>query len=286
MEKPLVSVLMPFYDDGNVEKRKYFDEALESVLSQTFRDFEVVLVVSGNADFAKKQAKKSKRIVLVYTGAEGGYKAAVKGKIRGIAAARNLGIKHCTGRFVAFADADDISLPERLDTQLEYLLVHREIGAVGSNMILIDATSRKVGERNSYESDADIRRGFLQFNTIPQPSVMTYRRLIVEVGGYDERSFAEDFDVWVKMARLTHFHNLQVPLIKYRVHPTSGVSAMRLQVYLGSMKVKMKAVRMLGLLPGPKDIAVNLLQMASLFFPESLRRTALEQIRSKILMRK
>ncbi len=88
------------------------------------------------------------------------------------------------------------------------------------------------------------------------------------------------------MARLTKFHNLQSPLVKYCVHAGGGATIYKFPLYVGSLRVKMKAARTLGLHIGPKDIAVNLFQLASLFFPEGMRRTLLEGVRSKVIITK
>ena len=87
----------------------------------------------------------------------------------------------------------------------------------------------------------------------------------------------------MRLAKITKFHNLAKPVLKYRVHASAAASKYKLQLYLGSLRVKWKAARELGMFPSPVDLAVNAAQLASLFFPESLRRTLLERIRSEII---
>ena len=283
-KKPLVSVLMPFYDDGRERTRAYMSEAISSALGQKFKDAEIVLVVSGAKDFARKQARRSGRIRVFYSGRKGGYDSGLAAKVRGLARARNLGVEKSRGEFIAFFDADDVSEPSRLGKQLEYMGGHPEVGVVGSAMTLIDARGVQIGERRSFENDKDIRRNLIQFNTIPQPTVMVRRKLVLAAGGYSESEIAEDYDLWVRLAKLSQFHNVQQRLVRYRVHPLGGATRVRLALYSGSLKVKLRAMRAMGILPGPKDIAVNLLQFASLFFPDDVRRTLLEKIRGKVLI--
>ncbi len=282
-KKPCISVLMPFYDDGRKGTRKYFLEAVDSILGQTFKDFEIVLVVSGVRGFAERLAKKSRKIRFIYVDKKGGYDSGLRSKVSGLAMARNIGVENSRGKYIAFADADDISAPGRLKAQLDFLESTPDVGVVGSNMELIGENGEHVENRLNYEKDEDIRRGFLQYNTMSQPTVMICRRLIEKAGGYNEE-IAEDYDLWVRIARFTRFHNIQSPLVKYRIHFGGGANRVRIPLYLGSLKIKFKALRTLGIMPGPKDMAVNALQFISLFFPEKLRRTVLERMRGKFVV--
>ena len=283
---PAVSVLMPFYDDGKESTHRLFSQALSGILSQTFRDFEVVIVASGAREFARKQSARSGKIRLFFFDQEKlDYgRIPLKEKIRGIVTARNLCLAHARGKLVAFADYDDISMPGRLKAQYDFLSAHPEIGAVGSAMTLIDGDGNEVGVRSAFEEDSEIRRHFLQFNTVPQPTLMARLAIVKKAGAFRLDGIPEDFDLWVRMARLTAFHNLQTPLVRYRVHSGGGATIYKFPLYFGSLRVKIKAAKTLGLRVGPMDILVNIFQFASLFFPESMRRTVLEGIRSKVIV--
>lgn len=283
---PKVSVLMPFYDDGRGENRRYFSQAIGSILGQTMKDFEIVAVVSGKREFAERMARRSGKIRLFFFEQKAieGAKRPLSERKYGIITARNMCLEKARGRYLAYADYDDISLPQRLGRQLGFLSSHPEIGAVGSWLALIDSEGRGIGVRKAFESDAEIRRHLLQFNTVPQPSVMVRAELVRKAGGYRLGEFAEDYDLWVRMAVITKFHNLPEALVKYRVHPGGGASRYKLDVYFASLGVKRRASESLGIPFGPKDITVNAAQLASLFFPESLRRTALEKMRGKLVI--
>ncbi|MEM2137547.1 MAG: glycosyltransferase [Candidatus Anstonellaceae archaeon] len=287
-KKPLVSVLMPFYDDGSAQVRRHFSEALSSVLSQTFKNFEAVVVVSGKTDFAKKLAKRSKKTRVFFFNQPPfeGKARPLSERLHGIVTARNVCVSKARGELLAFADYDDISLPGRLETQVKFLQSHRDIGAVGSSMILIDKGGAEVGLRSAFETDEEIRKHFLQFNPVPQPTVMVRKRLVEQAGCYREGEFSEDYDLWVRMAKITKFHNISSPLVKYRVHPGGGASRYRLQLYFSSLSVKWRAMGSLRMVPTPADFVVNMLQFISLFFPDSLRRTFLEKLRSKFVVRR
>ena len=285
-KKPKVSVLMPFYDNGSAENRENFSRALSSILSQTYRNYEVVLVASGAKEFARRQARRSGKIRLFFFEQKAipGRRVPLKEKLYGIVTARNLCLSRARGELLAFADYDDISLPGRLKTQAEFLDSHPEIGAVASSMILIDGAGNEIGRRAVFENDAEIRQRMLQFNTVPQPSLMARAALVRKAGGYRPGEIPEDFDLWVRMAKIARVRNLLSPLVKYRVHPGGGASNYKFELFFGSLRVKMRAAKTLGLKIGPKDVAVNLLQFASLFFPNFLRRIAFEKIRSGMVI--
>lgn len=285
-KKPLISVLMPFYDNGTQENRRNFSEALSGILGQTFQDFEIVLVASGEKEFVRRVARRSRKVRLFFFEQKviPSNRLPLEEKLYGIITARNMCIKNARGKFLAFADYDDISLPGRLKAQLDFLNSHKGIGAVGSAMVMIDARGQGMSVRKVLETDEKIRRHMLQFNPMPQPTVMTYASLVRKAGGYRLGEIPEDFDLWVRMAQLTRFYNLQQPLVKYRVHPGGGASNYKLDLYFGSLRVKWRAARTLGLAIGPKDLAVNFFQFLSLFFPDFLRRTLLERIRSQVVI--
>ena len=277
---------MPFYDNGSEENRRNFSQALDSMLAQTFMDFEIVLVASGMRKFAAGQARRSRRIRLFFFKQKAipGKSLPLKEKIYGIISARNLCVEKARGKLLAFADYDDISLPHRLQEEVNFLRAHPQIGAVGSSSIIIDAQGREIGRRTVYEADEQIRSHMLQFNPVPQPTLMAYASLVRKAGAYRQGEIPEDFDLWVRMAKITRFHNLPEPLVKYRVHEGGGASNYAVELFFGSLRVKWRAMHTLGLRPGLKDLFVNLFQFLSLFFPNYVRRTVLERIRSGIVI--
>ena len=282
---PLVSVMMAVYDDGRESTRHYFSEALKSILDQSFADIEVVVVLSGEQGFVE-HLTTDPRVRVFYSGNEGGYDQGLKRKVRGLAVARNMGVHKSQGKYLAVQDADDLSKPNRIGAQVEYMEAHPEVGVLGSCMDMIDGEGIKSGYRSTYEDDAQIRRGLLQFNPLPQPSIMLRRQLVLDVGGYSETEIAEDYDLWVRLAAVTQLHNLQEPLVEYRVHAGGGATRVSRALYFGSLRIKWRAMRTLKIWPGPKEIAVNLLQFLSYLLPVSFRRNALEPLRGKLIIRK
>lgn len=281
---PLVSVLMPLYDDGKEDTRKYCKEAIASILAQTHKNFEIVLVVSGKTDFAKKLAAKSKKIRLFEFQQEAiPENRPASERTRGVVIARNLCLKHAKGKFVAFADADDISLPGRLKIQIEYLKKNPEIGLVGTTLDLIDEEGEEIGHLGAFESNDEIRKNMLRFPCVFQPTVLTYKEFIQKAGGYRQGELSEDYDLWVRMARIVKFHNLQKPQVLYRMHRGGGPSRYKLEHFVSSLRVKRRAMKTLGLKPSLNDIAVNFLQFCAIFYPRELGLGLFLKIRSAAL---
>ena len=193
-------------------------------------------------------------------------------------------LEKARGEYVAYADYDDISMPQRLETQLKFLQAHPDVGVLGSAMLMIDGSGKEIGTRHSPQSDGEIRGHMLQFNPMPQPTVMARRKVIAKAGGYRLGEIPEDYDLWVRAAKITRLHSLREALVKYRVHPGGGASNYVVELYFGSLRVKWRAMRLLKLPVRPKDVAVNLLQLLSLFFPNSIRRVVFEKLRSRFVI--
>ncbi|MCU0485395.1 MAG: glycosyltransferase [Anaerolineales bacterium] len=191
---PAVSVLLPCYDAAAT-----LDKALASLAAQTFTDFEIVAVDDGSLDETQQvlhawQAKEFRlRLVAQAHG--------------GIVAALNHGLSACTAPLVARMDADDWCHPQRLERQVEYLHQHPEVDVLGCQVEAFSATAVGEGLRlylawqNALFSDADIRRELFVESPLVHPSVMLRRRVLEAVGGYAEHGWAEDYDLWMRLAQ-------------------------------------------------------------------------------------
>ena len=278
-KRPEISVLMPFYDSGKPEVRGYFREALQSILNQTFRDFEVVLVVSGKEDFAKKEAAKSKKIRLFFFRQEPIEKnRPVSERLRGIVTARNLCLRHARGKFIAWADADDISLPGRLEAQRNFLEAHPDIGLVGSSMVVIGEDGNEMGQLGTFEDNEKIRKNLIRFPTVYQPAVFTYLSLVKKAGGY-RNELSEDYDLWARMAAITQMHNIREPLVKYRMHP-GGSSPYKIDHFFSSQRIRWRIMKTLGIYPSWDGMLLDAMYFASYFYPPFLGTGLFVKIRT------
>jgi glycosyltransferase involved in cell wall biosynthesis len=204
---PSISVCMPVY---NAER--YLAEAVESILGQTFGDFEFLIIddgsTDGSHDILRRYAASDPRLRVV-SRPNTGYLIALNEML---ASAR--------GEFVARMDADDVALPERFERQAAYLRSHPEVLAVGTRILLIDPEGAPLTEMCTLQTHDDIDRSHLEARMgICHPSVMARAEVLRKVGGYRPEYYtAEDMDLWLRLAEIGRLANLPEVLLKYRQH--------------------------------------------------------------------
>jgi glycosyltransferase involved in cell wall biosynthesis len=205
-DKPLVSILMPVFNG-----ERFLQEAISSLEKQTCRAWELIAVLDGCSDTSELilRDQQDPRIRIITLPSR-----------QGISRALNQGLAACRCELVARFDADDICMPERLETQIEVLRKRPSVAVLGSAAILIDQNSRAVGSRLVRTGTRRIRLGLLFRNQLIHPSVMFRRSIVVKAGGYDEQSDRlEDYVLWLRLLTLSEIDNLSKPLIAYRLHP-------------------------------------------------------------------
>lgn len=201
---PKISVLMSAYNS-----EKYIAEAIESILNQTFKDFEFIIINDGSTDktaeIIEKYAKKDVRIRFVNNT-----------KNQGIIAALNPGFAMCRGEYIARMDSDDISLPERFAKQVKYMDQHPECGVLGTSIIIFDKENSKEYIQKKRITFFDL----LQSCCVVNPSVMLRKSTLLNNNILYRPKYihAEDYGMWSELIKLTEFHNLQDILLKYRWH--------------------------------------------------------------------
>lgn len=210
MNSPAISVIMPVFNS-----QRYLAEAIESILDQTFTDFEFLIFDDGSTDrspaIIREYADKDARIVAEFSAANKGYVVHL-----------NQGIRRARGRFIARMDSDDVSMSHRLEKQVQYLKDHPAVGIVGSSAIIIDHEAKQL-RINRRESDPLLIKWTTFFtNPFYHSSLLIRKSLFDRVGFYDAgMQPAEDRDMWLRAFYETEFGNIVEPLIKYRVHEKS-----------------------------------------------------------------
>lgn len=201
---PIISVIIPAYNSAH-----YLTTAVDSVIAQTFQDFEVLVIDDGSTDETE--------MVMQHYGPPVRY---FRQRNSGVAVARNRGIEESRCRYVAFLDADDTWLPEKLERQLEALNSAPNAGACYSARILVDAALRPLRLLRSERRGGTLEDLICLGNVVGSPSaVIASRDLLRQVGGFDrEMSQCADWDMWVRLAMLTEFVYVDEPLATYRQH--------------------------------------------------------------------
>jgi glycosyltransferase involved in cell wall biosynthesis len=244
---PRVSIVMPAY---NAEP--FLSEAIDSLLGQTFSDFELIIVddasTDGTAQMLAGYAMRDQRIVPWRNDVN-----------LGQARTMNRALDAARGEYIARLDHDDVALPRRLELQVAFLDRHRDIGLLGSGSWLIDAEGHPRGGSSLMPvDDLQIRWSTMYRNPIHHSTVML-RRDVLERNRlrYDSAWLAQDYDLWVRMLRHTRAANFSTRLTKYRVRAAS-VTRMNLEV----------------LRRETAEIALRAIQQELPGFPVSLERVA------------
>lgn len=200
---PKVSVLMPVYKTNE----KYLREAIESILSQTFEDYEFLILDDCPEDSREKIVKSYKDNRIKYYKNE---------KNLGITPSRNKLIDMAKGEYLAVFDHDDVSLPERFQKQVQYLDEHQDVGVVSSNV------KRLVRDRVSINpiDDYNIKMALIRMCAICHPASMIRKSVLINNNIRYEEHFspAEDYALWCRLIPFTNFYNIPEVLFHYRDH--------------------------------------------------------------------
>jgi GT2 family glycosyltransferase len=201
---PKISVVMPVYNS-----EEYASEAIESILNQTEKDFEFIIIDDGSTDNSEKIIKSFHDQRIKY----------FKKPHSGIIDSLNFGIKEARSEFIARMDSDDISIPERLEKQILFFKNNPDYALVGSCAIKIDEFGEESGNLDYPPvSWKEIKKYSLLHNPFIHPTVMFKKELILTVGGYRNFKHAEDYELWTRIIYKYPCANIAEPLLKYRIH--------------------------------------------------------------------
>jgi hypothetical protein len=206
MNKPLVSVVMVVC---NVEE--FLAEAIESILGQTLTDFEFVILDFGSTD-------KSKKIASDYAAKDSRIKLHEVPHCN-LPEARNAVCFLAEGQYIAIQDADDISMPDRLLAQVEFMEKHPEVSLLGGAAEWVDAGSRSLWTVNFPTEDSELRSALSTRCPFMHTAVLLRREAFVALGGYRAVFVqAEDYDLWLRISEHFRCANLNQVVVKYRIH--------------------------------------------------------------------
>jgi len=244
---PTVSVVMPVY---NAER--YVAEAVESILAQTFTDFEFIIIDDGSTDASlsilQHYAKRDERIRLTSR------------PNTGVVRAMNEGMSQARAKYVARMDADDISLPERLAREVAFLEGNPDCVAVGCRVMMIDADGDPIRKWPVHECHEEIDRANLESfgSSIVHPTVLMRRDEVAAAGAYNIAfQYASDMDLFLRLAERGRLANLPEVLLKYRLHLGSIGHRKRLEQQRAAAAAAEAACKRRGInVPARKDPAL------------------------------
>ncbi len=212
-DAPRVTVLMPAYNAA-----RFIREAIDSVLRQSFSDFELLLVDDGSSDdtLAIVQSHRDPRIRIVR-----------HERNLGVAQARNTGVREARGAYVAMLDSDDHAHPERLAQQVAFLDHHADHAVVGSWARQVDERNRRLAPIIRPVRSRTVRARLLLAACFSNTTVMGRRSVLLEYPYQADLRVAEDLDLWARLSRKYELANLPAFLTRYRKHP-AGISKQNL----------------------------------------------------------
>lgn len=200
----LVSIIMPTYNTGN-----YIGKAIESVLAQTFTGFELVIVNDGSTD-------NTKEIVQSFGDDRIRYFELDKNCGRGFA--RNYAIGKCTGQYIAICDADDISLPDRLEMQVRFLEKNQDIDIIGTQLLHFSGKS-KPSKIYHFPETPDLVKDFFKKGImgVPHASCMLRKKCLEKIKYEDSIAYnVEDFELFIRLNKFFRMACLPQALVLYR----------------------------------------------------------------------
>lgn len=231
MKIPKISVVMPNY---NCEK--YIAEAIESILNQTFTDFEFIIIDDGSTDnswnIIQEYVKKDERIIAIKN--EENLK---------ICKTLNKWIDLAKWEYIARMDSDDISIVDRFEKQVKFLNKNLDVWIVGWTIEIMDENWNVFSQRRYNLTDVEIRKKLFRYSPFCHPVVMIRKSILDNSWKYDENQvFAEDYDLYFKIWKYSKFANLDDILINYRMSKTNSTTTKLKQMEIKTLAIRKKAV--------------------------------------------
>ncbi len=222
---------MSVYNDAT-----YLSQAIDSILNQSFCDFEFLIFNDGSTDDSKEIleefAKKDNRIKLVHQ------------ENIGLTKTLNRGLSMARGEYIARMDSDDIATHDRLEKEINFLDNHKDVVVVGSFTRVIDENGKVVGSHQPAVTNKDILKFSFFSGQLAHPSVMFRKKEILELGGYDESvKYAQDADLWFRVMNKYKVANIPEYLLLWR-KTQSGIGTEKLKEQMAyAQKAKVQAIQ-------------------------------------------
>jgi glycosyltransferase involved in cell wall biosynthesis len=248
-KEPLISVIIPVKNAG-----KFVGAAIQSILDQTYKNWEMIVVDDGSTDetgkILKRFARKDPRIIVI-----------TQKESKGIGASLNLALTKSKGKFIARMDGDDISLPNRLETQVAFLQKHSQIVAVGGQAEMIDGDGEIFAYKH-FPTNQKILREMIMWMVPIQHPVMMARANVYNKCKYDESyQTAEDVEMFMQLLRYGEFGNVPEVVYQYRKADTSNGYHNLKQTFYLTILGRWQGIVKHGYRPSLKGVVLSLTQL-------------------------
>jgi glycosyltransferase involved in cell wall biosynthesis len=268
-----VSVIIPTYN-----RERLISRAIESVLKQTYTDYEIIVVDDGSTDRTSELLKKFEgRIRYFYQ------------QNSGISGARNRGLEEAKGEYIAFLDSDDAWLPEKLTIQVEVLDKNKDVGIIYSKMLILNEAGKHCG----FKPDEKTGRDFLELieirGDIATSTVMSRRECFEKVGRFDpDLPPMEDFDMWLRISKFYKVYEVENITLAYYYQHSQQATCNPKKVYEGLVKLERKILKMAADVPSPikqkviQRLTMHQYTLSRLYYKEGRLNDAFENVTGSI----
>jgi len=234
MRSPLISIILPVFNSGS-----YLEQAISSLLHQSFTDFEILVINDGSTDDSEHVILSFRDERIIYINNE---------ENKGLVFSLNRGIELAKGRYIARMDADDIAEEKRLESQFNFLEANSEVGILATAIYFINQQNDIIGEWYADKiaaTPATIKRMMFKENCISHPTVMVRSDLLRKLRYRSYQKNIEDFDLWLRaLNQGVVISKLNRPLLRYRIHDSSVtvVDRKKKNVFFKLAKCKLRFV--------------------------------------------
>lgn len=233
-DNPLASVIMPAYNAV-----KYVEQATESILNQTYKKFEFIIIDDASTDLTlnilKNIRAKDKRIILVQNK-----------KNLGVTKNLNKALELAKGKYIIRMDADDWSYPERFQMQIDLMETHPNVVVSGSYIEVCDSKLKTKYIRKYHKNDTDIRKHIFRYSPFAHPATIWQAKILKKEMYNESLTTCQDYELYFRVGRIGKFMNLDKPLLKLRIHENSVSVVQNDLQWKNTVLIRFNAVLMLG----------------------------------------
>lgn len=246
---PLVSILIPVYNAGN-----FIVEAIESIRNQTYQNWELICVNDFSTD-------NTQDILNNYQKIDSRIKVYKNTKRKGIGFSLNLGLQYANGQLIARMDADDISLPDRISKQMEFLTKNRQAVACGGQVAMIDDKGEIFAYKHFPTDSAVLYEMIMKLIPIQHPTIMVRSKIFKDYKYNTDLATAEDVDMIFYLLSKGKISNLEDIIYKYRKHNNSNSYKNIKRTFYTTFLARFDAIRKYGYRPSLKGVTISVLEL-------------------------
>lgn len=224
---------MPVHNSEN-----YVQASLNSIIDQTYDDFEIILIDDNSQDKTLSIVKsfKDQRIKIIRNK-----------RRRGVAGSLNIGLKYAKGEYIARMDSDDIARANRFKEQVRFLDTHPEVILVGSWVNIINENGKIISEKKQPVTYESVLENIMKYNPFIHSTVMFRKNILLSIGAYEnDLDGAEDYDLFLRVAKKYPVCNIPKKLLSYRVHKGNITLSSMKRVERAALQARVRAITQYG----------------------------------------